>query len=135
MVESMNEKSIIFAMANPNPEIMPDEARKALETRVEEIAGRLGGTLVRALDAGSARRLVALRQDALGPAEVDDDVRAALEAAQRRVIRGDHDHARGARVDVAADLLGHLRGGAFEQGGHQPLALVVGPALPRGEGG
>jgi hypothetical protein len=38
---------------------MPDEARKALETRVEEIAGRFGGTLVRALDAGSARRLVA----------------------------------------------------------------------------
>jgi malate dehydrogenase (oxaloacetate-decarboxylating) len=24
----MNEKAIIFAMANPNPEIMPDEAKK-----------------------------------------------------------------------------------------------------------
>jgi len=29
MVKSMNEKPIIFAMANPVPEIMPDEARKA----------------------------------------------------------------------------------------------------------
>ncbi|WP_420541666.1 NAD(P)-dependent malic enzyme [Guptibacillus spartinae] len=29
MVESMNEDPIIFAMANPNPEIMPDEAREA----------------------------------------------------------------------------------------------------------
>jgi len=29
MVESMNEKSIIFAMANPNPEIMPAEAKLA----------------------------------------------------------------------------------------------------------
>jgi len=29
MVRSMGEKSIVFAMANPTPEIMPDEARKA----------------------------------------------------------------------------------------------------------
>lgn len=29
MVQSMNEKSIIFAMANPTPEIMPDEAKEA----------------------------------------------------------------------------------------------------------
>ncbi|WP_411909091.1 NADP-dependent malic enzyme [Bacillus sp. RAR_GA_16] len=29
MVESMNEDPTIFAMANPNPEIMPDEAREA----------------------------------------------------------------------------------------------------------
>jgi malate dehydrogenase (oxaloacetate-decarboxylating) len=29
MVESMNENSIIFAMANPNPEIMPDAAKEA----------------------------------------------------------------------------------------------------------
>ncbi|WP_165997081.1 malic enzyme-like NAD(P)-binding protein [Bacillus sp. Cs-700] len=29
MVESMNEDPIIFAMANPNPEIMPDDAREA----------------------------------------------------------------------------------------------------------
>lgn len=39
---------------------MPDEARRALEARAEEVAGRLGGMLVRALHAGSARRLVAL---------------------------------------------------------------------------
>lgn len=39
---------------------MSDEARRSLETRVEEIAGRLGGMLVRALEAGSARRLLAL---------------------------------------------------------------------------
>ncbi|MDQ5958170.1 MAG: hypothetical protein QG665_521 [Patescibacteria group bacterium] len=29
MVKSMNEKSIVFAMANPTPEIMPDLARRA----------------------------------------------------------------------------------------------------------
>jgi malate dehydrogenase (oxaloacetate-decarboxylating) len=29
MVESMNQDSIIFAMANPIPEIMPDVAYKA----------------------------------------------------------------------------------------------------------
>ncbi|MBD8068957.1 NADP-dependent malic enzyme [Bacillus sp. PS06] len=29
MVKSMNEDPIIFAMANPNPEIMPEEAKKA----------------------------------------------------------------------------------------------------------
>lgn len=29
MVKSMGEKSIVFAMANPTPEIMPDEAKKA----------------------------------------------------------------------------------------------------------
>lgn len=29
MVKSMNDKSIIFAMANPTPEIMPDAAKKA----------------------------------------------------------------------------------------------------------
>lgn len=29
MVESMNENPIIFAMANPDPEIMPDDAKKA----------------------------------------------------------------------------------------------------------
>ena len=29
MVEKMNEKSIIFALANPVPEIYPDEAKKA----------------------------------------------------------------------------------------------------------
>lgn len=29
MVQSMNEKSIIFAMANPTPEIMPEEAKEA----------------------------------------------------------------------------------------------------------
>lgn len=29
MVESMNDDSIIFAMANPDPEIMPEEAREA----------------------------------------------------------------------------------------------------------
>jgi len=29
MVSSMGEKSIVFAMANPTPEIMPDEAKKA----------------------------------------------------------------------------------------------------------
>ena len=29
MVESMNENPIIFAMANPDPEIMPEEAKKA----------------------------------------------------------------------------------------------------------
>ena len=29
MVESMNENPIIFAMANPVPEIMPDEAKEA----------------------------------------------------------------------------------------------------------
>ena len=28
MIESMNEKPIIFAMANPNPEIMPDKAKE-----------------------------------------------------------------------------------------------------------
>lgn len=29
MIQSMNEKPIVFAMANPVPEIMPDEAKKA----------------------------------------------------------------------------------------------------------
>ncbi len=29
MVRSMNKDSIIFAMANPTPEIMPDEAKAA----------------------------------------------------------------------------------------------------------
>ncbi|MCK9927279.1 NAD-dependent malic enzyme, partial [Frankia sp. Mgl5] len=29
MVQSMNRDAIIFAMANPTPEIMPDEAKKA----------------------------------------------------------------------------------------------------------
>ena len=29
MIKTMNKKSIIFAMANPIPEIMPDEAKKA----------------------------------------------------------------------------------------------------------
>jgi len=29
MVETMNKDSIIFAMANPTPEIMPDIAKKA----------------------------------------------------------------------------------------------------------
>jgi len=29
MVKSMNEDSVVFAMANPTPEIMPDEAKKA----------------------------------------------------------------------------------------------------------
>lgn len=29
MVKSMNEKPIIFALANPNPEIMPDDAKEA----------------------------------------------------------------------------------------------------------
>jgi malate dehydrogenase (oxaloacetate-decarboxylating) len=28
MISTMNEKSIVFAMANPTPEIMPDEAKK-----------------------------------------------------------------------------------------------------------
>ena len=29
MIQSMNEKPIVFAMANPVPEIMPDEAKAA----------------------------------------------------------------------------------------------------------
>jgi malate dehydrogenase (oxaloacetate-decarboxylating) len=29
MVESMNDDPMIFAMANPIPEIMPEEAKKA----------------------------------------------------------------------------------------------------------
>lgn len=29
MIKTMNDKSIVFAMANPTPEIMPDEAKKA----------------------------------------------------------------------------------------------------------
>jgi malate dehydrogenase (oxaloacetate-decarboxylating) len=29
MVETMNKDPIIFAMANPIPEIMPEEAKKA----------------------------------------------------------------------------------------------------------
>ena len=29
MVKSMNDKPILFAMANPTPEIMPDEAKAA----------------------------------------------------------------------------------------------------------
>jgi hypothetical protein len=39
---------------------IPDEARQALHARIEEVAGRLGGLVLRALDAGSARRLVAI---------------------------------------------------------------------------
>ena len=29
MIDTMNDKPIVFAMANPEPEIMPDEAKKS----------------------------------------------------------------------------------------------------------